>query len=462
MDSGNSGSLNSSSGGDDDQYDSRTESISAFLNSSNQQPPPPLPPPHHHHHNHQQSSIFDPLSTYLDPFSRSPPTQTPNSLLNLDMVWPKNLIRSEPNCTNNTNDILMGSSSSSISSTQLPQHGSGRIHFPNPPSSSISLQPAAHENGARGPTSSDHHQTTVTRNSKKRSRASRRAPTTVLTTDTSNFRAMVQEFTGIPAPPFSASTFPRSRFDLFNTSSTMKSIHLETPPPYLLRPFPHKVHQLPSFSTSITTTTTNTSTTSNSTSTNNYLLPSEIGQLSKVPHQQNLLNMQNPILTFQSLLQPHHHHHHHQLATNVPMFGDKSKGLGSTISSSTDSQLKMGVMEEFSRSTSHGGHVNSHLGGLSNIITSTSNEMSLRTNNWGDHNEVVVVSNNNGDADHQSHLSSSFNGNVYSNSQRVSSSCKMNFSSASSSDFHTEKGSSEKVISTRGEGMLDSWICSSD
>ncbi|RLN36352.1 VQ motif-containing protein 22-like [Panicum miliaceum] len=36
---------------------------------------------------------------------------------------------------------------------------------------------------------------------RKRPRASRRPPTTVLTIDTSNFRAMVQEFTGIPAPP---------------------------------------------------------------------------------------------------------------------------------------------------------------------------------------------------------------------------------------------------------------------
>jgi len=36
---------------------------------------------------------------------------------------------------------------------------------------------------------------------KKRSRASRRAPTTVLRTDASNFRSMVQEFTGIPSAP---------------------------------------------------------------------------------------------------------------------------------------------------------------------------------------------------------------------------------------------------------------------
>ncbi|KAK9073024.1 hypothetical protein SSX86_007346 [Deinandra increscens subsp. villosa] len=42
------------------------------------------------------------------------------------------------------------------------------------------------------------------KNLKKRTRASRRPPTTVLTTDTANFRQMVQEFTGIPTPPFSA------------------------------------------------------------------------------------------------------------------------------------------------------------------------------------------------------------------------------------------------------------------
>ncbi|KAL5199745.1 hypothetical protein ABZP36_020948 [Zizania latifolia] len=36
---------------------------------------------------------------------------------------------------------------------------------------------------------------------RRRSRASRRAPVTLLNTDTANFRAMVQQFTGIPAPP---------------------------------------------------------------------------------------------------------------------------------------------------------------------------------------------------------------------------------------------------------------------
>ncbi|PKA59476.1 hypothetical protein AXF42_Ash016500 [Apostasia shenzhenica] len=87
--------------------------------------------------------------------------------------------------------------------------------------------------GAGSPSSSSPHPPAATapRGSKKRSRASRRAPTTVLTTDTSNFRAMVQEFTGIPAPPFVSSQFPRRpRLDLLHPAS----------PPYALRPFVQK------------------------------------------------------------------------------------------------------------------------------------------------------------------------------------------------------------------------------
>lgn len=37
---------------------------------------------------------------------------------------------------------------------------------------------------------------------RRRSRASRKTPTTVLNTDTTNFRAMVQQFTGVPTVPF--------------------------------------------------------------------------------------------------------------------------------------------------------------------------------------------------------------------------------------------------------------------
>ncbi|KAL6530662.1 hypothetical protein OROGR_014522 [Orobanche gracilis] len=99
------------------------------------------------------------------------------------------------------------------------------------------------ESGSRGLLSSvsaatnndQGHKSNMVLNPKTRSRASRRAPTTVLTTDTTNFRAMVQEFTGIPAPPFTSSSsshFPRTRF-----SSTLLD------PPYLLRPFAQKLQQ---------------------------------------------------------------------------------------------------------------------------------------------------------------------------------------------------------------------------
>ena len=49
---------------------------------------------------------------------------------------------------------------------------------------------------------------------RRRSRASRRTPTTLLNTDTTNFRAMVQQFTGAPfAPtPSSATGFPNLGF----------------------------------------------------------------------------------------------------------------------------------------------------------------------------------------------------------------------------------------------------------
>ncbi|CAO2175505.1 unnamed protein product [Urochloa humidicola] len=84
--------------------------------------------------------------------------------------------------------------------------------------------------------------------SRKRARASRRAPTTVLTTDTSNFRAMVQEFTGIPAPPFAAAG-ARSRLDhhLFPSRSPAAL------PQYLLRPFVHKPQTYPPPFTSTST-----------------------------------------------------------------------------------------------------------------------------------------------------------------------------------------------------------------
>ncbi|KAL5219075.1 hypothetical protein ABZP36_019759 [Zizania latifolia] len=88
---------------------------------------------------------------------------------------------------------------------------------------------------------------------KKRPRASRRPPTTVLTTDTSNFRAMVQEFTGFPAPPFVAGPPPAVRPRLLGGGGPSTVL-----PPFLLRPSPLKYthNPLPPMPSSCTTAST--------------------------------------------------------------------------------------------------------------------------------------------------------------------------------------------------------------
>ncbi|OVA14181.1 VQ [Macleaya cordata] len=470
MDSGNSGSMQSSSGGDEESYDSRAESISAFLTSSSlvggsistttttttHQPPPP----HLHHHHSSSSFLFDSLSNYMDPFSRpTPPLPNPSSLLNLDMVLPGSSLRSEPNFSPHL--IPSPSSSSQPIMSGHPSH-SGRVTLQTQ-SASIPLPTDQQQQP-------NQQQQQPGRNPKKRSRASRRAPTTVLTTDTSNFRAMVQEFTGIPAPPFSASTFPRTRLDLFNTSSTVRSgSHLldhPSPPSYLLRPFAQKLNPPPflsssSFSSSSssiidhviassstttnpnpnhTTTNNNNNTTtglSTSTSNNYQLLTDQLGFPKQSSHNQNLLNMQNPsLIPYHSLLQ--------SSSSSTP---PKYPPLSIT---SVDSRLKMGVLEEFTMNNDN--NVRNHLGGsggLPNLVTSDNPSSNLG----------IGGSSNDGDQD----LLRSFNGN-YSNSsqQRVinNNGCKLNYS-GSSSDFNAEKGT-ENNVSSRGEGMVDSWICSSD
>ncbi|KAK1264345.1 hypothetical protein QJS04_geneDACA021195 [Acorus gramineus] len=299
MDSGNSGSLQSSSGGDE-EYDSRSDSFSAFLGGGGGGGvgPPPPPPSNHHHHllhnnnNNNQSTLFD--SLYFDPFPRSPP--------------PDPRLYSDP-----------------ISSTLLSPPTHRPINpLPQPPPPPPPPPPSS---AAPPPQPS--------RNAKKRSRASRRAPTTVLTTDTSNFRAMVQEFTGIPAQPFSAaaaaaSVFPRGgRFDLFSA--------VRSDPPFLLRPFAQKAQTIPSSFTGTTATTTTTSTaaaaaasTANPNSlSNNY-------QLSWASQNQDLLNMHNQMFSLQSLLQQPNH-------PNLPVFGSSSSSKSmSEHPPPQQQQLKMG------------------------------------------------------------------------------------------------------------------------
>ncbi|GKE43075.1 VQ motif-containing protein [Tanacetum coccineum] len=193
MDSGNSGSLQSSSEAEE-ECDSR-----ATNNNQPQQPAPRF----NHHLIFDQNQIND--NNIINPFFFTPNPQQHNQLVNLDsVIWSKT----------------------------LPSF-SDHDHFPT---ATITTEPIPPLPPPRNP--------------KKRSRASRRAPTTVLTTDTSNFRAMVQEFTGIPSPPFTSSSssnvlFPRlmTSFDLFGRPSTNNNNNnfdnlSQLPSNYLIKPSP--------------------------------------------------------------------------------------------------------------------------------------------------------------------------------------------------------------------------------
>ncbi|XP_062195108.1 uncharacterized protein LOC133898434 [Phragmites australis] len=184
MDFGNSGSLQSSSGGGD-EFDSRCGGDSSPLSALLRQPPPP-----------PNVEAFGGSFYGLQDLATPPLSH-----------W---------------------------SSTPLP---AGARASPSPPSchgvaasASQTAAPAALHAVAAPP-----------RRSRKRTRASRRAPTTVLTTDTSNFRAMVQEFTGTPSAPFAGAS-ARSRFDHLFPSRSAAAARPATLPPYLLRPFAQKLH----------------------------------------------------------------------------------------------------------------------------------------------------------------------------------------------------------------------------
>lgn len=187
MDSGNSSSMQSSSGGDE-EYDSRPEPISAFFNPSGSLSSLSHYPPLH-------SPSIDPLFMYLDAIARSlPPSYNSNAFLNLDVS----------SCTATPN--LMGS--------PPPPPSTAAPITPSPPPPTPPLPQSQRSTSAP-------LLAAASRSSKKRSRTTRRELTTVLTTDTSNFRAMVQEFTGLPALPFSSS-FPRSRFPAASPLSLLR------------------------------------------------------------------------------------------------------------------------------------------------------------------------------------------------------------------------------------------------
>ncbi|KAK4430581.1 hypothetical protein Salat_1358800 [Sesamum alatum] len=427
MDSGNSGSLQSSSGGDE-EYDSRAAD-SLFMST---RPPPhvgpisnQLPPP-----------LFDPLSNYIQLH------HNPNSsLLNPNISWTRPAsLRSDLNSA--PHDIIINP----MLSTSPP--------FVSAFQSRAAVGSADNNSPGVNPTAQNPNQTAA-RNPKKRSRASRRAPTTVLTTDTTNFRAMVQEFTGIPAPPFNSSSFPRSRLDLFGTRSAALDAVQPPPPPYLRRPFPQKVQSPPpppflasSSSNSLLNSSTDnnifssvpstSSSASSSTTPVNYQLP--------ITQSSNLFNIPNPLLT--SLLQ-----------TNQKfLFSSSSAGkpLQGSFDQIPSNNIKIGGLEEFNLGP--GNHVSATLSDLPNLIST--DQSGARNDRDHDHN----TDNNNagtwrnngvrhdgGDNNYDQPQIRPVNGG-YNNG-------KINYS-ASSSDFHGEKV--PENVATRGEGMVESWICSSE
>ncbi|CAN7046463.1 unnamed protein product [Brassica rapa subsp. trilocularis] len=203
MDSGNSSSMQSSSGGgggEQEEYDSRADqSISALFNNNNATTA-------------GQTQLDSLIANYLNTG-----WSTDNPLWSTTTMKPTD-----------------GSTPPVFFTNPLQQDL--RIVSNTDTSSPISSVPTDKKNGLA----------VTTRIPKKRSRVSRRAPTTILTTDTSNFRAMVQEFTGSPSNPFaglssSSSPFPRSRSDLFGPSSPSSSSRP-------LKPFPQKITPPPSTS----------------------------------------------------------------------------------------------------------------------------------------------------------------------------------------------------------------------
>ncbi|CAH8391124.1 unnamed protein product [Eruca vesicaria subsp. sativa] len=208
MDSGNSSSMQSSSGGggDQEEYDSRADqSISALFNNN----------------------IAG--QTQLD-----------------------SLIANCFNTSWSTDNPLWSTTDGSRQPPPQPQPpiSSGPVFFTNTVQENLRVVSNTNTNTSSPTGSVPTDKRTglaTTRNPKKRSRVSRRAPTTVLTTDTSNFRAMVQEFTGNPSTPFTGSSsstytpFTRSRFDLFGPSSSSFSRPL--------KPFPHKLIPTSHYST---------------------------------------------------------------------------------------------------------------------------------------------------------------------------------------------------------------------
>ncbi|KAI4308616.1 hypothetical protein L6164_031672 [Bauhinia variegata] len=78
---------------------------------------------------------------------------------------------------------------------------------------------------------------------RRRSRASRRTPTTLLNTDTTNFRAMVQQFTGGPSGPFAPTASVAGAGGLPNLGFGFGSRHMSPAGLMVAAPSGYHLHQ---------------------------------------------------------------------------------------------------------------------------------------------------------------------------------------------------------------------------
>ncbi|XP_039054488.1 VQ motif-containing protein 22-like [Hibiscus syriacus] len=108
---------------------------------------------------------------------------------------------------NLSNQDLSNGVSVITSESVFGDQGSDPSGFVKTPTITTSTAPANSLGSGLGGGSSGGHlspEGRVGKSARRRSRASRRTPTTLLNTDTTNFRAMVQQFTGGPSAPFAA------------------------------------------------------------------------------------------------------------------------------------------------------------------------------------------------------------------------------------------------------------------
>ncbi|XP_058744579.1 uncharacterized protein LOC131617269 [Vicia villosa] len=425
MDSGNSGSISSSG---DEEYDSRT-----------------------HHQTLVPSNFFHPQSNLqFNSISHNPQLfhLGSNSISNSNSVsffdlspnYLQNLSQSQPNIDTSSfppsSQGLSSPSSLSFSLQQQQQH-LNQCLLTTPQTLGL------HDNNnARTTTPSPATTTTAnnaTRNSKKRTRASRRAPTTVLTTDTSNFRAMVQEFTGIPAPPFSGSSYSR-RLDLLTSSSSLRSTHFDptstTSSFYPLRPSPQKLyHQNPLFLSS-----------SSSSSHNNNMVDATVNN--NYPQQQ---------LPISDLGLPYNNHHQHQQQQHnfmLSMQNQQPIHTFNNLSASSSQQFHPFSLEAFGAKSQHQQQQQQQ----QSLSVQSLEDLGVNQGQVNAHlvGDKVVGSSSTGDG-----VGVGVGGGVGSN-------CKVNFSGSGSITLNHEKtmennnNNDNSNNSNRGGEGVDSWICSSD